>query len=558
LRRLLPHFNHSADVYLLSEDLEADWTSLTTVLDEASTFLRDWGFCRLNIRPVHPVRAGDGDRLRERYGALLGWGRGFHREALEHQVVSRWMVMPVLRIRSPEAWQDALGLARFLRERMMIPSFSFPPSPRASRWARSLDTNRERILCEGAGGALEALHGHDLFDDLLQWALSSSGGFSLEPCPSLVVDVVAGQARRCPHGPSMPLGEPVTLPGEGPAEGCLTCWDALPGRIRRALIWNGREEEGARVSHQLGLFALSRGELARARGHLLGASRRAKAPELQGESLLYLGILHLEEGDVERAHAALLEARELLPRAGSVRYHLGRCQFLWRDYIAASELFREARELGAPRELEGELAVYLGISHVQLGEFSEALAALEGWEGAGPTARFYRGMALSGLGRLEEALGELRLALAQGPDPEDLAPVHFYIGHCLKELERWEEALSPLRESIQADPGGYDAWNLLGYCLFRLQDHRGAIGAFLKALEINPRSAVDYANVGSNLRDLGDRQEAVKWYRRALKLDPTLGWVVESLRRIEEESSSGRSEGSGRRGGSGEGTRATR
>jgi ribosomal protein S12 methylthiotransferase accessory factor len=43
------------------------------------------------------------------------------------------------------------------------------------------------------------------------------------------------------------------------------------------------------------------------------------------------------------------------------------------------------------------------------------------------------------------------------------------------------------------------------------------------------------ANIASNLRDLGDRENSIRWYRRALALDPTLGFALENLKKLEAQ-----------------------
>jgi tetratricopeptide (TPR) repeat protein len=544
LARILPHLDHMADLYLISEDLLADWGSVAQVLEQSRAFLERWRFCRLNLRPVHPVGVGGKRQFEDLYEALSQWGDPFHREALHHQVVSRWMVLPVLRARSDEEAQEAGALAPFLRKRMMTPVLCLPPMPSLLAWADRPASEWERILLEERDGALETLTLNGLFDDLQGWALSSAGGFSLEACPGLVVDTVREILRRCTSQETRPYAELDSLLWEGCTGTCLSCWNDLPGRMRGTLRWNHREEEGDRVQYQLGVFALSRGDIQTAEGHLQAVATGSSSPGLRAESLLYLGILHFQAGRVEEAHGSLSQALALMPDSSSAMYHLGRCEFAWRDYIAASDLFRKAVEMGVPPELDRDLRLHWGISHIQLGEFQEALAALDPVTEASAPIHFYRGMAVLGLERLQEALQSFEAALAAGPEGEDVSSIHFYLGHCLKEMGRWEEALPHLQWALEADPGNYEAWNLLGYCRFRMGRHHEAIQALLKAVEINPGSAIDHASIGSNLRELGDLEGAATWYRRALALDPTIGFAAENLRKLEQ----GRDQGSDVRG----------
>lgn len=534
LKEILPLMSHYGDLYLISESLEDDWDHVTRLTQEVHVHLLQWRFCRLNLRPVHLVREGERVTLEGIYKILHQWGDPFFREALRHQVVSRWMVLPVLKGRSQSEVREALQLARFLRERIMIPSFCVPDCSGTKELAASIDTDQERLIFEGPGGPLGSLFFHALFDDLLQWTLSSAGGFSVEPCATLMIDTVRRRARRCPQGEERGYAAMERVLIEDGVEGCRRCWHNLPGNLREAMRWNRRVDEMDKIEHQLGVLALAHGDLGRAERHFQHLSSGADSDEIKGESLLYLGILYLQRGKIEEAHGVLTNARALLGDAGEVLYHLGRCDFAWRDYISAADLFHQAHALGVSHEIQQDLLLYLGISHIHLEEFAEALDILNRAEGSLPLTLFYRAMAVLGLGRLQEALATFQEALASGPAPEDLASVQFYVGHCYKEMAQWEDAIPHLELALEADPQSYDAWNLLGYCHFRLGSHHKAVQAFLKALEIKPKSGIDYANVASNMRELGDLDEAVRWYRKALQLDPSLGFASQNLQKLEE------------------------
>ena len=544
LDRLLNDLDIYGELYIVSEDLEADRKLVEGLMERSAAHLDKWGFCRLDFRPVHPVRPGRLNGIREVYSALLERMKPFHKEALVHQMASRIMTIPVLRIDNASDPSEVKRLLEYMREWMMVPSLSIRPSPRLEQWTSLLDTERERVLLEEQGGPLETVVLHNLFDDLLQWAQSSAGGFSLEPCTSVVVDAVEGTVFQCPGKKAVPLDRLEEWLQTEDSSGCLSCWTDLPERIEPALKWNRREEEGARVEHQLGVFALSEGDFDRAQKHLSRSGDAAASQDLKGDSLLYLGILHLQKDRIDEAHEALSEAKELLPQSSEVLYHLARCEFHWRDYIVASDLFHEAFDMGVLPDIEEDLLLYLGISHIHLDEFSEALDALKRAHNPGnggdvkPPVLFYEGMALLGMEKLDEAMGRFEAALAAGPQPEDLASVHFYVAHCLKEKERWGESVDHLNKAVDADPGSYEAWNLLGFCRFKMKMHKEAIAAFHNALEIKPRSAMDHANIASNLRDIGDLGGAAEWYRKALKINPTLDFALSNLEKIEKASNS--------------------
>lgn len=537
LESVFPLLNHQADLYLVLEDPVTGFEGFRTTLEMAARLLKKNGILRLQIRPVHPVPAQMTKELRDLYLLISALGKPFHQEALAHQVASRWMLLPVLRARSEGEAEAALELLSFLTKRMILPSLSLPPSPRLGQWAGRLEPGRARLLLEDEGGPLENVFFHDLLDEMLAWSLSSKGGFSVEPCKSLILDHGKGLARLCPLDEWRAWGDPADFCSQSSSlKRCLECWDELPGRMQDVLRWNRREEEGGKIHHQLGVFAMSRGELHKAEAHLRAALGMSRAPQLRYESLLYLGIMKLEQGRPGEAHGFLQEARELSPESGVCLYHLARCQFAWKDFIEAAELFQKALRAGVEEEgNKDDLLLQLAICHIHLEEFQEAWEVLEQTSAQTPPFSFYRGMALLGQGKTMEALERFREALENGPEPEDLASVLFYLAHCCKELGRFQEAVAWLEKALQAEPRSYEAWNLLGFCRFKLGLYHDAIGAFLKALEINPSSAIDMANIGTNLRDLGDKKGAVTWYRRALALDPTLGFAAENLSKINEE-----------------------
>lgn len=537
LESVFPLLNHQADLYLILEDPLLEFEDFQATLERAAKLLRKHGILRLQIRPVHPVSAQRVKELKDVYLLISALGKPFHQEALAHQVASRWMLLPILRARSEAEVEAALELIPFLRERMILPSLSLPPSPRLGQWAKRLEPGRSRLLLEEKRSPVENVFSHDLLDEMLSWSLSSEGGFAVEPCRSLILDRKTGLARVCPKDEWRALEGPEDFFCKGQSrERCVECWNELPVLMEDVVRWNGREEEGARIRHQLGVFAMSRGELGEAEAHLKAGLEMSKNAHLRFESLLYLGIMKLQQGSLQQAQELLEEARDLNPESGVCLYHLGRCQFAWKDYIEAAELFQRALEAGVEHGLREDLLLQLAVCHIHLEEFQEAWEALEQTSTSKAPFCFYRGMALLGQGRTKEALEKFREALERGPEPEDLSSVLFYLAHSFKELGFFKEAIPWLEKALEADPRSYEAWNLLGFCRFKLGLYHEAIEAFLKALEINPRSAIDLANIGSNLRELGDNEGAITWYKRALALDPSLGFAAQSLKRLERQS----------------------
>jgi ribosomal protein S12 methylthiotransferase accessory factor len=138
-------------------------------------------------------------------------------------------------------------------------------------------------------------------------------------------------------------------------------------------------------------------------------------------------------------------------------------------------------------------------------------------------------------GKAEAALTFFNQALAQKPDPREIASIHVHIASCLKDLERYPQALEALQEAEEVNRDLKEIYNLRGFCLFKLKKHEVAIEAFEKAIAIDPGSAIDYANIGSNLRELGYAREAIRLYRIALELDPDIDFARENIEKLEAQ-----------------------
>ena len=164
LDRLLNDLDIYGELYVVSEDLEADGELVEKLMERAAAHLDKWGFCRLDFRPVHPVRPGRLNGIREVYSALLERMKPFHKEALVHQMASRIMTIPVLRIDNTSDPSEVKKLLDYMREWMMVPSLSIRPSPRLEQWASLLDTERERVLLEEQDGPLETVVLNNLFE----------------------------------------------------------------------------------------------------------------------------------------------------------------------------------------------------------------------------------------------------------------------------------------------------------------------------------------------------------------------------------------------------------
>ena len=146
--------------------------------------------------------------------------------------------------------------------------------------------------------------------------------------------------------------------------------------------------------------------------------------------------------------------------------------------------------------------------------------------------QFFLGLSHIHLDRYEEALPYLEAALDLDPRAEDVPTIYSYMGVCLKALERYADALAVLQKGVAWDRDRTDIHNLMGFCYFKQKEHEKAIEAFQKVLRLNPGSAIDYANIASNYREMGNREMAVHYYRLALELDPHIDFARDHLKRL--------------------------
>lgn len=286
-----------------------------------------------------------------------------------------------------------------------------------------------------------------------------------------------------------------------------------------------------------GFASFSRGELresiARFRRVLAANDRMADVWAFVARAHHQLG----EEAESVRAWERVLELSggnadvALLVGAGQLRLGAtGRARELAAiaarsNPAAAEELFAEidlatgARGEALARlerlEREGSLrpatAQRLALFRLEQGRPAEAARLLEPHRARGETALLVLyGLALSELGRNDEALAALEQALQRG---DRSAKLHEALGTVLLRLNDPARARGELERAVALEPQRADAWNTLGVALYRLGDPRSALRAWERALALRPDRLDVLFNYGLVAAATGQRQAA----RRALE-----------------------------------------
>jgi tetratricopeptide (TPR) repeat protein len=131
--------------------------------------------------------------------------------------------------------------------------------------------------------------------------------------------------------------------------------------------------------------------------------------------------------------------------------------------------------------------------------------------------RYVLGLALSRLGRFEEAAGHYAAAIWLDPDHAD---AHANLGVILARQGRFDEAERRFGRAIRLDPDHVNAHYNLGLILSERGRIEPAEAQFAAALRTDPGHANARANLGVVLAHQGRLREAATQLEEALHLDP--------------------------------------
>jgi serine/threonine-protein kinase len=135
--------------------------------------------------------------------------------------------------------------------------------------------------------------------------------------------------------------------------------------------------------------------------------------------------------------------------------------------------------------------------------------------------------ALRRKGRLEEALGYYRVALAvRRPDS---AVVYNNLGVALAESKDLAGAIASFRRALALDPKLAQALTSLGNALAASNDLPGAIASYRRLVALNPKDAVAHNSLGIALAVSNDLAGAIVSFNRAVALDRTYGKAYGAL-----------------------------
>jgi len=134
-------------------------------------------------------------------------------------------------------------------------------------------------------------------------------------------------------------------------------------------------------------------------------------------------------------------------------------------------------------------------------------------------ARYYRALALSGLGRNKEALEDVDKALVNNPGNANFLLAK---GNILVALERRPEAILIFTQALQSDPRNAEACKERGECLAQEGQFAEAIADLNRAAGLARRDPWVFNKRGMVWFCQGEYQKAVDDFTTALRLQPDL------------------------------------
>ena len=176
----------------------------------------------------------------------------------------------------------------------------------------------------------------------------------------------------------------------------------------------------------------------------------------------------------------------------------------------------------APATWADQVLMVKGMEAQKAGRNEEALKLLNAYVDRYPQvreARYYRALALNGLGRHKEALEDVDKALADNP-----GNVNFLLaeGNILVALERRPEAILIYTQAMQCDPRNPEACKERGECLAQEGQFAEALADLNKAAGLAPKDPWVFNKRGMVWFCQGEYQKAVADFTAAIRLQPDL------------------------------------
>lgn len=231
----------------------------------------------------------------------------------------------------------------------------------------------------------------------------------------------------------------------------------------------------------------------------------------------YIGMLHLQRGEVDQGVARIKEALALDPNHFAALSNLGNALLEQQDFEGACSQFEKASQLRPDNPV-----IWYGLSRARLGlalmgEAAESLNQALALKSDFPEALLMLAKVHYSLKEYVQASEVAKRALAFFPEDPHL---NYFCGIAAKDRGDAAAAQAYLDRALQADPALADAWYLKGDVDQKLGQTEKALAAFQRCLELMPEH-LDAAMSSATLRiGLGRYPEALRLLDHVLERDP--------------------------------------
>jgi len=258
------------------------------------------------------------------------------------------------------------------------------------------------------------------------------------------------------------------------------------------------------------------------------------------ETIISLGILLLEQKQVDRAVSIFNRLRNNPKTANESLYYLGRADEVKKDYDEAIERYKQV-ERG---RLYFDAQLRIANLYAHLGKVKEAVSLLQALalreDNPNKKAKVYllHGRLLQSTGDNEAAMAVYKSALDELPTNVELIYAHALTAESLNLID---SAVAGFKRLLEHDPKNIQALNALGYTLADRTDRfQEALEYILKAFKLNSKDAAIQDSLGWVHFRLGNLEEALRWLKKAFDVnhDPEiaahLGEVLWKMGRTED------------------------
>lgn len=216
-------------------------------------------------------------------------------------------------------------------------------------------------------------------------------------------------------------------------------------------------------------------------------------------TLIWLGIMHVDNGRADVAEPLLTRAVSLEPRSASALFELGKIALASGDSARAVTQLEAA--LAADPNADG-VHYALAMAYRARGDEQRAAAHVKLWK--------------------DERLYPADPLMSEITDLLKTAVVFEIRGTQAMDDRRWNEAVTLFREGLKVAPRDATLHQNLGTALYLAGDRRAAEAEFEEAIRLLPGYAKPLFSLGVLLEERGRDLEAIERFSRAVASDPTM------------------------------------